>query len=312
MVSARRSAASAGTIPVLLLAIGVAGVSVSALIAHRALAETTPLMLAALRMGAAAVFFLLLRLAGQAGRKPEQPVTASNAVRLAGAGVVLAIHFLAWFASLCLTTVSIATLLVCTTPLWTAIGQVMLGRNRADRGFWLSLAVAVLGMALVVRPESNAPLRASALLGDGLALIGGLMYAVYLLAIDGLQHYRSSRIVTWTYTWAAVVLWIVVLIAGHPAFHFSTPVWEAIALLIVVPQIVGHTLLNHALNYFDAHVVAFSVLAEPIIAAGLAVVLLHELVTPIMVAGGVLVLICVAVVLRGTSGKPAGADWEEL
>ena len=52
-----------GRWPVALLCVGVFCVGISALFAHRALAEATPLMLAAWRMGLASLFFLALRFA---------------------------------------------------------------------------------------------------------------------------------------------------------------------------------------------------------------------------------------------------------
>ncbi len=289
-------------LPLILLTIGVLSVSVSGLIAHRALAESTPLMLAAWRMGAAAIFFLVLQ--GFQRRSSTELVVLklSERARLALAGLVLALHFVVWFTSLDMTTVSVATLLVCTTPVWAAIGQIGLGKRAAKLDFWVSFMLALLGIALVVHPGGQISTRA--ITGDLYGLAGGALFAVYLLAIDGLQHLPSSRIVASTYAVAAIILWVAAFTIGHPTLHYSLPVWEAIALLTIVPQIIGHTLINDALKYFQAHVVAFSILAEPVIAASLAVVLLHEVVTLVMLLGGLMVLSSLGFVLARTSRKP--------
>ncbi len=299
-------------LPLLFLSIGVICVSVSALIARRALFEATPLMLSAWRMGLASLFFLgvqgvrLRRRAASTDDSPRlMPMSGNERLRLAIAGIALGTHFIFWFTSLRLTSVSISTLLVCTTPLWTALGQIALRRSAATPQFWGALLVAALGIVLVIRPGASPPSglpHVSAhgqIIGDLLALCGGAVFGVYLLAVDGLQHLTSSRIVAWTYTTAAALLWIVALAAGHPTLRYSAPVWEAIILLTVVPQIIGHTLINDALNSFQAHVVAFSILAEPVIAAALAVLLLHDSVTPPMLLGGLLVLASLGFVLAG-------------
>ena len=311
---------SAPRLPLLLLSIGVICVSVSALIARRALFEATPLMLAAWRMGLASLFFLGVQ-GVQQSRRGGAPATnlpkisRAETTRLVIAGLALGLHFIFWFSSLRLTSVSISTLLVCTTPLWTAFGQVVLRRSSASPQFWGAFAVAIAGIALVMRPGAvGAGLsHASAhgqLVGDLLAISGGAVFGVYLLAVDGLQHLTSSRIVAWTYTIAALLLWIIALAAGHPTLHYSAPVWEAIILLTVVPQIIGHTLINDALNFFQAHVVAFSILAEPVIAAALAVVMLHDVVTPLMLLGGLLVLSSLGFVLasKNQSRKPRSIE----
>lgn len=307
-------------LPLLFLSVGVICVSVSALIARRALFEVTPLMLAAWRMGLASLFFLgvqgfqLSRRAGGAAAAPLK-ISRSERTRLAIAGIALGLHFILWFSSLRLTSVSISTLLVCTTPLWTALGQIALRRSSATPRFWAAFFVAIIGIALVIRPGGtpSVPGGASAhrqLIGDLLAVAGGAVFGVYLLAVDGLQHLSSSRIVAWTYTIAALLLWVIALAIGHPTLHYSAPVWEAIILLTVVPQIIGHTLINDALNSFQAHVVAFSILAEPVIAAALAVAMLHDIVTPLMLLGGLLVLSSLGFVLasKTQSRKPQSLE----
>ena len=300
-------------IPYVLLGFGVACVSTAGLIARRALFEATPLSVAAWRLGIASVFFLALtgtRSAGRAaqGKPARAPLLSSERARLGLGGLFLCLHFLTWFGSLRYTGVSIATLLTCTTPLWTALGGLVLKRDRADAGFWGSLVLAFAGIALVVHP-GGAEISRTALLGDFLATLGGITFTGYLFAVDGLQHIASERIVTTTYSVAALLLWGMLLALGGATLAYSAPVWQALLLLAIVPQIFGHTLLNNALRHFPANTVAFSVLAEPVVTAALAHYLLREVLLPIQIGGGVLVLAALGIVLaRGTRRAPVVAE----
>ncbi len=295
-------------------------VSTAALFAHRALAETTPLALAAWRLGLASLFFLAWSACVPIGAQPNEarPYEWAHAegrapqavpFRLGLAGLCLAGHFLVWFAALQWTPVARATLLVCTTPLWTTLGNVLLGRRRFTPLYWAALALAAFGVWLVTQ-AAREPATLLTLRGDALATLGGALFAGYLLAVEGLHvQIPARRQVTATYTVAAIVLWGALLTQGRLRLSYSFPVWQAILGMTLGPQIAGHTLLNWSLKHFPSSTVAFSILLEPGIAALLAFVLLHQTVTAGQVVGGVLVLVALALVIAQQS--PAERRGEE-
>jgi drug/metabolite transporter (DMT)-like permease len=71
-----------------------------------------------------------------------------------------------------------------------------------------------------------------------------------------------------------------------------------IALLALVPQLLGHTSINWVLGYLSAVIVSIAILAEPVITTALATVVLDEYPTPFELAGGALVLAGVYLALR--------------
>ena len=279
-----------------LLLLAVFLVSTAGLLAHRALAEATPLAIAAWRLGLAAVFFLGLSFVAP-GRKTQMPFTSPTRVRLCLAGFCLAAHFVTWFGALDHTPVARATLLACTTPLWTTLGSFLLGRRRpSGRDLW-ALAIASAGLVLVTHAAAQSP-SSGTLLGDCLGLAAGMLFGVYLLCVEGLHETISSqRQVTVAYSVAALVLWACLLLRGGATFAYSPGVWRALLGMTLGPQIFGHTLINWSLRHFPSSRVAFAILLEPVIAAGLAWYLLHEAVTPLQMLGGLLVLIAIAVVI---------------
>jgi len=272
-------------------------VSTAGLFAHRALTEATPLAVAAWRLGLAALFFLALSAFGRTG-KPVLPLAPPTRLRLAVAGLCLAAHFVCWFAALDRTPIARATLLVCTTPLWTTLGALALGRRGVAPLYWLALALAALGVWLVTRAASE-PVTSGTLLGDLLALAGGLMFAVYLLTVEGLHVTVSSqRQVTAAYSVAAAVLWGALLLHGGVTLGYSPGVWRALLGMTLGPQIFGHTLLNSSLRHFPSSTVAFAILLEPILAGLLAWALFHQTVTAGQMLGGLLVLVALGFVIQ--------------
>lgn len=292
----------------LLLLAAVFLVSTAALFAHRALAEASPLALAAWRLGLAAVFFAGWGgavSAGRAGHKAGRsaaspaPLARRAGLRLVVAGLCLAGHFVVWFAALQHTPVARATLLVCTTPLWTTLGGVLLRRHRFTARLGGAGLLAAVGIGLVTRASAHASGAATGQ-GDALATLGGVLFAVYLLSVEGLHKTVSPRVqVTVAYAVAAGALWAGLLARGGITVHYSAGVWAAILGMTIGPQILGHTLLNSLLRHFPSSTVAFSLLLEPVIAAGLAWALLGQTVTGGQAVGGVLVVAALALVIGG-------------
>ena len=291
----------------LILLLAVFLVSTAGLFAHQALAEATPLAIAAWRLGLAALFFAgLSRL--RPGEAPAALLSSSVRGRLALAGLCLAAHFVTWFAALDRTSVARATLLACTTPLWTTIGGFLLGRHRPTARDLSALAAAGVGLWLVTQGSAQAASRAS-LLGDGFGLSAGLLFGSYLLCVEGLhERVSSQRQVTWAYSIAAGVLWAALLGRGGAIVSYSPAVWKALLGMTLGPQIFGHTLLNWSLRHFSSSLVAFSILLEPVIAALLAWRLLGQTLTPAQLTGGVLVLAALALVIsQKTAAEQAEA-----
>ena len=288
----------------LLLLLAVFLVSTAGLFAHQALAEATPLAVAAWRLGLAALFFLGVSRFGPRP-SPALPLSSSARARLTVGGVCLALHFVTWFAALDRTSIARATLLACTTPLWAVLGAFLLGRRRPSVRDLAALGVAGAGLWLVTHTGAQTATRATAL-GDAFGLSAGLLFAAYLLLMEGL-HLRLSpqRQVTVTYTVAAGLLWAALLGQGGASVSYSASVWKALLGMTLGPQIFGHTLLNASLRHFSSSVVGFAILLEPVTAALLAWLLLGQRLAPAQIGGGLLVLAALALVIGWQSPKKA-------
>ena len=113
-------------------------------------------------------------------RRPELGrLTRHELTWATGAGVLLALHFATWVPSLRYTSVASATAIVATQPVWVALIARASGHDIPRRA-WLGIAVSLF--AVIVLTGVDFSLDPQALIGDLLALLGGVFAALYTVA----------------------------------------------------------------------------------------------------------------------------------
>lgn len=241
----------------------------------------------AYRLAFASLLLLPLLLSQQSA--PRWPRPAERPAFVA-AGVLLAVHFLPWTLSLAYTSVASSVLFVSLHPVFVALLGWMLFRETLDRRALGGIALAVLGSAVI--GGGDLQLSGRALLGDALALLGGLALAGYLLL--GRRVRRDYSAVAYSlpvYAVGAVTAGVVGAVTGGTLWPVRSADLGLFLLLAAVCTLGGHTVYNYALRHLPVAVVAVSFLGEPVGAAALAWLLLHEPPTPAVVGGGAIILI---------------------
>ena len=283
--------------PYLLLGGAQLAVGAAAIFARFALTGAGPIAVAASRLCIAALVLLAIAsLRRDASARP----TRRQAVLLGAAGIALAAHFGWWIASLDDTSVAVSTLLVATTPVWTAAYDAVAHRRAPSRRTLAAFVIGAIGLTCVVGFGAyENPAHAKPLLGALLALGGALAMAAYLLIVREARGALPTRaIVTRTYAWAAAVLILAAALAHQPPPPLSAAgAWGGILGMALVSQLLGHTAINAALRWFSPSAVAFSTLMEPVSAAILALVVFGEPLPPAVVAGGAVLLAALGLVL---------------
>ncbi len=274
---------TAKTRPYIILAIGVLAVSFSAILVR--LTPAPPAATAFWRM----LFSCLMLLPLAFAQRKSFAVSRRDVVLCGIAGVFLALHFLSWFTSLGMTSVSSSTLLVNIHPLVVVTAGWLLFGERFPTPALVGGAIALTGT--MVLAWADLQLEGQALAGDLLAVVGGVMVAGYFLIG---RHVRKRMPLSFyallVYSFSSLVLLIWNLATATPLYGYSPTDWLVFAALALVSTIFGHTLLNWALRHLAAGAVSFSVLGEPVLASLLAIPILQELPGPLQAAGGVLVL----------------------
>lgn len=205
-------------------------------------------------------------------------------------GVVLAIHFASWITSLNMTSVASSVIFVHIDPVFVAIiSHLFLGEKISIKTL-LGIVISFFGVSIIAFGDASS--GTSNLLGDLLALIGGVMLGLYLL---GGRYYRKNldltTYVTPVYTSAALTLILMSFVTKTQLSGFVMSTYGLFFLIALIPMIFGHTLYNWALRYISAPVVSLSLLGEPVGASILAYLLLGEIPNYFTIIGGGITLI---------------------
>jgi drug/metabolite transporter (DMT)-like permease len=126
---------------------------------------------------------------------------------------------------------------------------------------WLGIGVALVGAVLLTGVDFSLDTRA--LVGDVLALLGGIFAALYTVA--GAEVRRTVSTTTYTalcYSTAAVVLLAGCLVGGVQLWGFSGMSWLQLLALTVGAQLLGHSVFNVVLRTTSATVLSLVLLLE--------------------------------------------------
>ncbi len=293
-----------GFVLVLLAALcwGTSGLS-GTVVADRTGASALDIAWYRLAIGALALF--AARVVTARRRGPAVPVTRPVAVRLVLIGAGLAAYQLAYFAAVERAGVSIATLVALgLAPLLIAIGGTLLGSGRPDRATAVALAVALVGLTLLVGVSAGADTGTTVLLGALTATGSALGYAVVTLAGGGVP--AGVPVTLAGFAGGALLLSPVVLAEG------LTVPSDGVALAVLfylglVPSALAYGLFFTGVRTVPGAVASIVTLLEPLTATVLATVFLGERLAPAAVAGGALLLAAVAGLYLRRLGGRAGA-----
>lgn len=222
--------------------------------------------------------------------------TRRDALLTLAAGALLAVHFLAWTASLAYTSVAASVLLVSLHPLIVVPLSSRLHGDTVDRRVVAGVVLALGGTVVTCAGALGG--GGNALRGDLLALVGAVALAGYLLIG------RSRRDHGGVAAYSAVVYAVVsaaavgAAAAGGGLHAPDGRTLLACAGLAAICTVGGHTVFNWTLRRLPAGVVSLSFLGEPPLAALLALAVLGQRPPVTTVAGGALILAGLAVTLR--------------
>ena len=216
------------------------------------------------------------------------------------AGGLLSAHFATWVPSLSFTTVASSVALVATQPVWAAL----LARARGDEvpaQAWLGIALAVGGAVLLTGVD--VALSGRALIGDLLALAGGMLAAAYVTVGAEVRQFLSTTVYTAIcYATAAAVLGGLCLAGSQALTGFDGRTWLCLLALTAGPQFLGHSVVNRVLRTTSATVVSVAILFEIVGSTLIAWVAFGE--APPAGAYPAAVLIAAGIVLVVLSGRP--------
>jgi drug/metabolite transporter (DMT)-like permease len=228
------------------------------------------------------------------------------------AGTFLAAHFALWVTSLSMTSVLSSLVFVSMNPLFVAVLELVLFRERTSPLLWVAVAIVTAGGVFIgVRSGTTANA------GNLLALGGALAASLYLIV--GRRASREMDPLSYNvgaFGWAAVLTGVVCVVAGRPLLLLSGRSFLWLAVTAVLGQTVGHGLINASLAWFQPQFVALMLLWEPILGSLLAFLVLGDQPGPAELAGGAVILAGLALGIlasRHSAGEgPADAEGQPL
>lgn len=251
------------------------------------------------------LFAALLLGAWLALRRQGVRLTGRAAAGAAAAGVCFGCDLTFWHTSIVLTSVALATLLVNLTPVHVGLYALLVRRVRLSPRFLAGAALALLGTAVLLgRPAGGTSMR-----GALFAIVASLFYAGYLLLMSEARRELDSVSAFFLMTVSsAAVQGVVALAQGSPFSGFPASSWAAMLGVAVVSQLGGVLGVVWLLRHLPAHFASVVLLAQPVVAAGLAWLLLGEPLGALQAAGGALVLAGIGLAAwRPEAQSPASA-----
>lgn len=260
-----------------------------------------PLSVAFGRVALASLVLALLE--GRALRGQLRGLGARRLLGVGGAGALLALHFGLFIAGLDATSLPAAVSLVSLEPLSVVLFAWALHGIAPDRLERLGVLFAS-GGAFVV--GSGAGVGEHRLAGDLMVIGAVVVYGLYIAAARALRGALPPRsYAALVYGFAALTLAPVLLVLASLGTALPRPPHAllAVALLALVPTLVGHTAVQTAARHASPSLVALVSPAETVGGLAIAAVLLGAPPAPIELAGTALILLGVALAIAAQRQK---------
>jgi drug/metabolite transporter (DMT)-like permease len=265
--------------------------------------------LLAVRFGLAALAFWAVVLAGGGRRTLRGPSRRDVAIAVALGACGYALQAGCFFAALTRIDASLLSLLLYTYPAIVAAAAVALGRERIDGRRVAALALASSGLVLVLAGAGTGALDP---VGAGLGLGAACVYTTYILVGEGVARRMRPMVLSAIVCSAATVS----LALGGAALGELRPGaltgagWGWLACLGAVSTVAAIGLFFAGLRRVGPTAASILSTVEPVVTVILAAIVFGELLGPVQMLGGALVLAAVPVLhaSRVRLGRPVVAE----
>jgi len=210
-------------------------------------------------------------------------------------GLITALHFLFYIASLAFTTIAHSLAIVYTAPVFVTLFSAIFLKEHIPHRKWGGILITVLGIGILAGFQPNFTKRM--LFGDMLALGSAITFGLYSVAGRSQRHHYSLFTYAMT-TYGAAALWAMpaAAITFTPGGYTTKTVLSILGMGIF-PLGFGHTLYNAALR--RVHAAYANVIATQEVTGGiiLGALLLGEIPGPNEIVGVIVALLGILIVI---------------
>jgi drug/metabolite transporter (DMT)-like permease len=270
--------------------------------AKYALADTSLIIMLALRIGISSLVLLPFVIAW---RKDLDLTRQMIPQLLLLALIGFVINKLLEFGGLALTTASDVALLITSESIFTAALSWLLLRERFKPVTGFALLLGFVGVYLIVErslipniPTGGGFMR---ILGDLLVIMALLVESFYTVRAKSMlvKHspllITSASIVISMLFWTPVAAWQILSTGWHP---IGLVAWLSIGWMAIMSTVVAYLAWFKGLAQVDGSAAASTLFIQPLLGTFLAIVLLHDQLTPMTIVGGILIIVSVYVISR--------------
>ena len=225
-------------------------------------------------LGATIVFALLQRKAGELFRLPKRVVAW---LLLSSALGVILNQFL-FVKGLSYTTAINASLLTTTIPVFILAVSIAFGFDRASLRHILGILLAAGGVIYLIDPW-RANFAAENTRGNLLIIVSSLCYGMYISVSKNLfRRYGALNVITWIFLLATLVTLPISAYSWSTEglSKLSSQAWLGVLYIILVPTVGAYYLNSWAITRVPPSVVAVYIYLQPLLAFGLAPIVLGE------------------------------------
>jgi drug/metabolite transporter (DMT)-like permease len=209
--------------------------------------------------------------------------------------------------------VSITLVIEFTAPIWIAIYIRYFRKEMVKPMMWWGIGSALAGLLLVTEIWQGLRLDG---LGVIAAFIDALFLAYYFVRLEVTVKMRDGlSLLVYVFGFATLLLAIVQPIWLFPREIFTSELsleelspgnyivgWELIAILIIFGSIVPYLFITYGVKRIPASQASVIAMLEPVIAGGIAWLVLSEALTPLQIIGGATVLAGIYLTERARPG----------
>lgn len=236
-----------------------------------------PFGLNVIRVGISVILFWMLFLTNVKGSNKIHRVDIPRFIICALSGV--AINQMLFVQGLSLTYSIHAVLLMLTTPILITIIAAIVVKEKITGYKILGLSFGIAGAILLLTAHQNSGLATNVLLGNFLILINAIAYACYFVLVKPLmEKYNPIMVIRWVFTFG----FFMVLPFGYQQFisiHWHTI--NTVGYICLLLVVIGGTFLAYLFNVYGIKILGAAtagayIYSQPVFAAIIAMVFLHE------------------------------------
>lgn len=211
-------------------------------------------------------------------------------------GIFFAFELVFWNTAIIISNATFPTLIVNLSSIWVGIGAMILFKEKLNRFHWIGNGIALFGISILIGVNNIIQMKIDK--GFIFSIIASVFLALYILSVKKVRLKSSTlQVIFFTFLGCVVTLLICCIATGSKLYGFSNESWIYLLCLGLITQVGGYFSINYSLGYIDSSKVSILTLAQPILTAIFAVIILNESFAIHHIVGGLFVLIGLSIAI---------------